>query len=83
MLTIAYIANGKSTNRYHLTYMDQAGNYHEEKVVSEVGDYSRVYEGLYDTLINGAEKSVKDEETIRQLEILEAGSQFNYPEEED
>ncbi|WP_314209299.1 Gfo/Idh/MocA family oxidoreductase [Vagococcus salmoninarum] len=66
-----------------LTYMDQAGNYHEEKVVSEVGDYSRVYEGLYDTLINGAEKSVKDEETIRQLEILEAGSQFNYPEEED
>lgn len=58
-----------------LTYIDDEGIYHEEKVVSEVGDYSRVYEGLYETIINGKEKSVKDEETIRQLEILEEGTQ--------
>ncbi|MHC5249259.1 oxidoreductase [Enterococcus sp. LJL90] len=56
-----------------LTYMDENGNYHEEKVVSEVGDYSRVYQGVYETLINGADKIVKDEETIRQIEILEEG----------
>lgn len=56
-----------------LTYVDEAGNYHEEKVVSAVGDYSRVYEGLYETIINGQAKIVKDEETIRQMEILEEG----------
>ncbi|WP_314066428.1 Gfo/Idh/MocA family oxidoreductase [uncultured Vagococcus sp.] len=59
-----------------LTYIDEAGKYHEEKVTSEVGDYSRVYEGLYESIINGKDKLVKDEETIRQLEILEAGSQY-------
>lgn len=59
-----------------LTYIDEQGTYHEEKVVSEVGDYSRVYEGVYQSIINGKDKIVKDEETIRQLEILEAGSQL-------
>lgn len=59
-----------------LTYIDDEGTYHEEKVVSEVGDYSRVYEGLYESIINGKDKIVKDEETIRQLEILEEGSQL-------
>lgn len=56
-----------------LTYVDEQGGYHEEKVVSEVGDYSRVYEGIYETLINGKEKIVKDEETILQMKILEEG----------
>lgn len=58
-----------------LTYMDQADRYHEEKVVSEVGDYSRVYAGLYEAIINGQPKTVKDEETILQLEMLEKGIQ--------
>ena len=58
-----------------LTYMDQGDQYHEEKVVSEVGDYSRVYAGLYDAIINGQPKTVKDEETILQLEMLEKGIQ--------
>lgn len=56
-----------------LYYMDEAGRYHEEKVVSEVGDYSRIYQGIYESLVNGKEKIVKDEETIRQIEILEEG----------
>ncbi|WP_125764255.1 Gfo/Idh/MocA family oxidoreductase [Companilactobacillus hulinensis] len=56
-----------------LTYYDDAGKYHEEKVVSEVGDYSRVYQGVYDSIINGADKLVKDEETIKQIEILQEG----------
>ncbi|MBL1230585.1 Gfo/Idh/MocA family oxidoreductase [Enterococcus sp. BWB1-3] len=59
-----------------LTYIDENGVYHEEKVVSEVGDYSRVYDGLYETIINGKEKVIKDDETIRQLEILEEGSKM-------
>ena len=56
-----------------LTYYDDEGNYHEEKVVSEVGDYSRIYQGIYDSIIHGKEKIVKDGETIRQIEILEEG----------
>ena len=56
-----------------LTYLDDSGKYHEEKVVSEVGDYSRVYEGLYETIINGKEKIVKDEETLLQIKMLETG----------
>jgi hypothetical protein len=53
--------------------MDANGDYHEEKVISEIGDYSRVYEGVYETIINGKEKIVKDEETILQIEMLETG----------
>lgn len=55
-----------------LTYVDDYGCYHEEKVVSEVGDYSRFYEALYETLINGKDKLVKDEETLFQMKLLEA-----------
>jgi len=56
-----------------LTYIDSEKNYHEEKVVSEVGDYGRYYDALYNTIVNGADKLVKDEETLWQLEILETG----------
>ncbi|AYA77506.1 NAD(P)-dependent oxidoreductase [Bacillus sp. Y1] len=56
-----------------LTYVDDDGNYHEEKVISEVGDYGRIYDGVYESIIHGKEKIVKDEETIRQMEILEEG----------
>lgn len=56
-----------------LTYMDDNGVYHEEKVTSEKGDYGRVYDALYETIINKKEKLVKDEETIWQMEILEEG----------
>lgn len=56
-----------------LYYMSEDEQYHEEKVVSEKGSYSYFYEALYETLINGKEKLVKDHETIRQIEILEEG----------
>lgn len=58
-----------------LTCMDDQDNYHEEKVVSVDGDYSSVYDGLYDAIINGQPKTVKDEETILQIEMLEQGIQ--------
>ncbi|MGC6770427.1 Gfo/Idh/MocA family protein [Enterococcus sp. LJL51] len=57
-----------------LTYMDHDGVYHEEKVISEVGDYSRVYEGVYQSIIHGKEKIIKDKETLLQMKILEEGS---------
>ena len=53
-----------------LTYIDDQGKYHEEKVVSEVGDYSRVYQDIYETLEHHKEKTVKDEETLLQVKML-------------
>lgn len=55
------------------TYVDENGVYHEEKIISEVGDYGRVYDGLHDAIINGQEKQVSDFETLLQMQILEKG----------
>lgn len=56
-----------------VTYIDDKGHYHEEKVISESGNYAKMYQAIYDTIILGKEKIVKDEETIRQIEIIEEG----------
>ena len=46
-----------------LTYLDDEGKYHEEKVTSAKGDYARVYDGIYDVIVSGKDKIIKDEET--------------------
>ena len=56
-----------------LTYYDEAGQYHEEKVVSVDGDYARVYDGIYETIVNGAEQVIKPWQTLLQMEMLEKG----------
>ncbi|WP_319520533.1 Gfo/Idh/MocA family oxidoreductase [uncultured Martelella sp.] len=56
-----------------LTYYDDDGLYHEEKVISEVGDYGRMYDGIYDAIINGAPQVVTPEQTIELISILEEG----------
>ncbi|HLR53413.1 MAG TPA: Gfo/Idh/MocA family oxidoreductase [Pseudogracilibacillus sp.] len=56
-----------------LTYVDQSNVYQEEKVPTVPGDYGRIYDDLYEAIVNGEEKAIKDEETIWQLEILETG----------
>ncbi|WP_443146925.1 Gfo/Idh/MocA family protein [Paenibacillus sp. 23TSA30-6] len=56
-----------------LTYLDDKGEYHEEKVVSEKGDYARVYDDIYHSIVLGKEKVIKDEETIASMEILDKG----------
>ncbi|MEC5317550.1 Gfo/Idh/MocA family oxidoreductase [Brenneria populi subsp. brevivirga] len=58
-----------------LTYIDDEGVFHEEKVVSQRGDYARYYDALYETVINGKEKLVKDEQTLLQIKLLEEGIQ--------
>ncbi|WP_019911014.1 Gfo/Idh/MocA family oxidoreductase [Paenibacillus sp. HW567] len=56
-----------------VTYLDDEGKYHEEKVVSEKGDYARVYDDMYQTIVHGKEKVIKDEETVAVMRILEKG----------
>lgn len=56
-----------------LTYVDDNGHVHEEKVKSVNGDYGRVYDDLYEVIINGKEKVITDEQTLLQMELLETG----------
>lgn len=56
-----------------LTYVDDDGTYHEEKVISEKGDYARVYDDIYHAIVHGRDKVIRDEETILAMEILENG----------
>ena len=54
-------------------YYDDDGAYHEEKVVSEVGDYARVYDGIYDCIVLGKPQVITHEQTLIQMEMLEEG----------
>ena len=54
-----------------LIWYDDEGVYHEEKVVSEVGDYARIYDGIYDALVNNAEQPIKPEHTMLVMHMLE------------
>jgi len=56
-----------------ITYVDEEGTVHEEKVKSVNGDYGRVYDDLYEAIINGKSKTITDEQTLLQMEILETG----------
>jgi predicted dehydrogenase len=56
-----------------LTYVDDNGEIHEEKVESVKGDYGRVYDDLYEAIVNGKEKTITDKQTLLQMEILETG----------
>jgi hypothetical protein len=45
-------------------------------VVSEVGDYGRVYDDLYNFIVLGKPQVIKEEETLLQMEILETGAKL-------
>lgn len=61
------------SNWGQLSYLDDDGVEHNEKVISEVTDYGILYEKLYQSIKNNAEKPVKDEEVVTVLKILEEG----------
>ncbi|GAB2027420.1 Gfo/Idh/MocA family oxidoreductase [Lactovum odontotermitis] len=54
-----------------LVYHNQNGDRLEKTIPSELGDYGRVYDAVYETLANGAEKLVSDEELLAVIETLE------------
>lgn len=56
-----------------VSYVDDNGVEHNEKVQSEVTDYGILYEKLYQAIKNNGEKPVKDEEVVTVLKILEDG----------
>ena len=56
-----------------LEYVDDDGNTVREEVMIETGDYGRVYDALYDTLVNGRENFVSESDALTNMEILERG----------
>ena len=56
-----------------LTYVDDNGIYHEEKVPTIRGDYARYYDAFYETIMNHAPMLVKEEQTLLQIAMLEEG----------
>ncbi|MDR1606325.1 MAG: Gfo/Idh/MocA family oxidoreductase [Streptococcaceae bacterium] len=56
-----------------LTYLNQNGDRIEKTIPSERGDYGRVYDAIYETLVNGTEKVVSDAQMLQVIEILEGG----------
>ena len=56
-----------------LEYVDDAGNTVREEVTVETGDYGRVYDALYQTLVNGRENFVSESDALTNMEILERG----------
>ena len=57
-----------------LSCYDSEGVYHEEKIISEKGDYGRYYDAWYETIVHGAPPLVREDQTLLQLHILEEGS---------
>ncbi|MBB1202063.1 oxidoreductase [Enterobacteriaceae bacterium 89] len=56
-----------------LEYMNAEGVAVREEVKPEVGDYGRVYDALYETIVNGTPNFVKESEALTNMEILERG----------
>ncbi|MDU3719038.1 MAG: Gfo/Idh/MocA family oxidoreductase, partial [Klebsiella michiganensis] len=56
-----------------LEYVNEAGETVREEIPLETGDYGRVYDSLYETLVNGQPNFVKESDVLTNLEILERG----------
>lgn len=68
---------GKDTPAHYgvLTYIDEQGQYHEEKVPTVNGDYARVYDGIYECIVHHQPQIITHEQTLLQMKILETGVQ--------
>jgi predicted dehydrogenase len=54
-----------------LSYIDDSGVEHNETVKTEIKDYGIIYDGLYESIFNGKEKPVTDEEILAVTRILQ------------
>ena len=74
----AYIMPGEAdfaadTSVGVLEYVNDMGETVREEIKPEQGDYGRVYDALYETIINGKPNYVREIEALTNLEILERG----------
>lgn len=69
-----------SPNQYGVvTYQNANGDWIEKQIPTPKGDYGKVYDAVYETIVNGKPKLVSDEEVITNIEILEKGFEQSSP----
>ena len=56
-----------------LNYIDNEGNDITKVIESPKGDYSEIYNAMYDAIINNKELPVKEEEVLEVMNILNNG----------
>ena len=56
-----------------LTYFNQNGDRIVKHIPTVAGDYGRVYDSAYESIINGADKLVSDEQILAVIKTLENG----------
>lgn len=66
-----------------VTYLNQNGDRIEKVIPSLAGDYGRVYDAVYATLVEGQPKLISDQEMLTVIELLEAGSTYPSPNQID
>ncbi|MBM7692055.1 putative dehydrogenase [Peribacillus deserti] len=64
---------------YGKVQFEDSDGSHFEKIITPKGDYGRVYDNLYQAVMNGKKKLVSDEEILTVMEILEEGIQGENP----
>lgn len=62
-----------STAYGHLKYLNGNGDWIEKDVITPVGDYGRVYDAMFETILNQKTKLVTDQQLLLEMKILEAG----------
>lgn len=60
-----------------LTYFNPSGDRIEKVIPTIHGDYGRIYDAAYDSIVNDAPKLISDSQMLAVIEILQAG--FNEP----
>ena len=56
-----------------ITYYNEHNEYVEEKVPTVTGDYSRMYDAIFETIRSHKPQLVTPEQTLLQLKLLEEG----------
>jgi len=54
-----------------LVYYNQNGDRLTKHIPTILGDYGRVYDAIYDTLVNGAKPYISNDEMLAVIETLE------------
>ena len=60
-------------NYGQFAYIDNGGRMRKDIMHTIPGDYGRIYDNLYETIINKKKKLISDEEALMLLEILTIG----------
>ncbi|MEF9887953.1 oxidoreductase [Citrobacter sp.] len=62
-----------------IEYLDESQHFVKHEVPTVRGDYGRVYDALYETIVNGAANYVSETDIVTNLEILEGGFKYSTP----